>query len=98
MAQFFHDMDAPRSRRRLFKWLGQVAAGAAVADLGLRALNPETARADGPDTPCVGCTIISCSTNHSGCSGVYVVYKQYYGQPPCKYNIISECASSCSCV
>lgn len=98
MANPLHDMESPRSRRSLLKWMGQVAAGAAVAGAGLGILNPNLARAAKPNNGCTGCTNISCTYDKTDCPNTpynyYVVYKSYYGAPPCKYYTLSTCATS----
>lgn len=92
-----HDTESPRSRRSLFKWLGQVAAGATVAGIGLSALNTQAAHAASPDSACVGCTLIACYAG-GGCGGDYpfeVQCRSYSGQPPCTSQYVYGCASDC---
>ncbi len=98
MANPLHHIELPRSRRSLLKWLGQIAAGTAVAGLGI--LNPELARAAKPNTGCTGCSQISCTYDPTDCPDPYhqgyvylVTYKQYYGAPPCKYSIMYACTT-----
>lgn len=84
-----------QSRRRFVKWVGQIAAGASLATLGLGITNPLNALAASkkqaiPDCfqcPCDGCTGIVCMTNtacypHGNCGRFIVTYKGGCVNPP----------------
>lgn len=92
------------SRRRFFKWTGQVVAGASLAGLGLSFANSANALAasNAPDMPnctpvcpCNGCTQVVCykkATCRGGCGREILHY--HGGCEPC--NPWIEQAGCCS--
>lgn len=98
------ELEQSRSRRGFFKWIGQVAAGASLASIGLGLTNIKNALAN--CIVCDGCQVISCMASgtcraEDPLKPVRVTYKLFYGcvtGGSCPYNIYDACNSSCSCV
>ncbi len=79
------DLEQVRSRRSVFKWIGQVAAGASLAGIGLGLANPLNALAASKGTdmprciPCELCHTTSCQGGICEPPENYVTYKYYKG-------------------
>lgn len=96
------ELEQVRSRRGLFKWMGQISAGIALAGLGLGLTKPAFAE---PNCYvfCTGCKILSCVPNgncaHSGQGSYLITYSVYVGcEPNCSTpNQYTTCSFSCGC-
>lgn len=108
------EQEQPSSRRSFFTWVGQVAAGASLAAIGLGLANPESVLAaskpsikHGPNTPnCIpcptGCQVTRCIQNGGGCPEYQVTYVVYHGGcAPCNPSQHTVCNGTCcidSCI
>jgi hypothetical protein len=105
MRNILHDSETARSRRSLFKWMKQVAAGTSLAAVGLGLANAKTALANPNCTPCSGCQVVSCQVSgtcraHDPNTPILVTYQTLSGcvPPGCTMSSnLFECNSSCAC-
>ena len=105
MGNISHDSET--SRRSLFKWMGQVAAGASLAALGLGLANTKSALAQPNCIPCEGCVVVSCTVNgacraNNPSTPLLITYQVYQGCVPVGQSCplsskLFECNSSCAC-
>jgi hypothetical protein len=111
MASNLNNQGYSQSRRRLFKWLGQVTAGITVAGIGLNAStlpkaqaaqNEQLSAVDPHYVPCPTCHINSCDWNFAcwlsyGNIPYEMFYTSYEGrQPNCQGTQHNQCVSTCS--
>lgn len=96
------ELEHTRSRRSLFKWMGQIAAGTALAGIGLGFTQSAAHAEPNCYKICGPCKILSCQLNgqcvHHGLGSYFIVYDWYSGcQPNCTTHQVSMCTVSCTC-
>ncbi len=97
-------LEQVRSRRNVFRWIGQVTAGITLAGVGLRLTKPAHAESTQPNCLhfCTGCKVTNCVFSnycvHSGQGSYFITYMYNSGcQPDCTWLQGSRCSINCSC-